>query len=129
MPQRRIKIPEPIHFKDLLTGLPIPGAIGTLDFQGFLIKLFANPLWNESWKHGQAQQSITRAYQDAVSKKEGTFDIAEEDWTFLVNAAKTPKTAVFTEAGIQVITGFLYSPTMAAQILPMQLAVINAETV
>jgi hypothetical protein len=130
MPQRKITIPSPIQIIDPESGQSVPAPQGVLDFQAFLTKLFSNPLWNESWKHGMAQQSISRALKEATAKNEPTLMVAEEDWEFLATAAKNPRTAVLIAgAGMQVISGFGYLPSVAGQIVPMQLAVINAEVV
>jgi hypothetical protein len=130
MPQRRIPILGPIELVDPDTGQPAQGPQAVLDFKGFLQKLFANPLWNESWKHGLAQQSISNALQMAMAKNEPCFVIADEDWEFLNAAAKHPRTTAFVVgAGLQVISGLGYHPSVAGQIVPMQLAVINAETI
>lgn len=130
MPQRKIVLPEPVQIVDPDTDKPLPGPEGLLDFPNFLKKVFSNPLWNESWKHGLAQRSIAQAVKDAVSKKEPAFVIAEEDWEFLSTAVKAPRSAMLLAGvGMQVVPGFGYLPTVAGQIIPLQLAIINAEQV
>jgi hypothetical protein len=130
MPQRKIIIPAPIQIVDPESGQQIPAPQGILDFASFLTKLFTNPLWNESWKHGLAQQSIMRSFKETSAKNEASFLLAEDDWEFLSTAAKTPRTSVLIAgAGMQVIAGFGFLPSVAGQIVPMQLAVINAESV
>lgn len=87
-------------------------------------------MWNESWKHGSAQLSISRAMKEAATKDEKVLIIAEEDWQFLVEAAKTPRSAVLVNGvGMQVMPGIGYLPSVAGQIVPMQLAIINAESI
>jgi hypothetical protein len=130
MPQRKIVFPEPVQIRDPDSGQALTGPEGLLDFASFLRKLFTNPLWNESWKQGMAQRSIAQAVKEAVAGKASTLLIAEEDWEFLVTAAKTPRTAVLVAGmGMQIIPGFGYLPSIAGQLVPMQLAIINAEAV
>ena len=123
MPQRKIIIPDPIDFVDPENGQLIAGA--RLDFATFVSKLWGNPLWNESWKHGMAQQSILSALKAAIAANETSFFIAGEDWDYLVTAAKTPRTIV----NGQVVNGLGYMPNVAGQLVAMQLAIINAEAV
>lgn len=129
MPQRRIVIPAPIQLVDPGSGQPGAGPHGMLDFAGFIAKLWSNPLWNESWKHGLAQQSISRALKEAIAKNEEVLILAEEDWEFLVAAAKNPRSAMLIiDVGMQIMPGIGYLPSVAGQIVPMQLAIINAES-
>lgn len=126
MPQRKITFPAAVQLVDPERGQPIEGPEGTLTFENFIAKLFANPLWNESWKHGMAQQSIARALKEGV----GSIVIAEEDWDYLSAAAKNPRTVLFVAgAGMQIQPGLGYHPSIAGQVVPMQLAIINAEMV
>ena len=130
MPQRKIVFPESVQLLDPDSGQPLAGPEGLLDFTSFLRKLFNNPLWNESWKQGMAQRSIAQAVKEAIAEKRPAVLIAEEDWEFLATAAKTPRSAVFVAGmGMQVISGFGYHPAVAGQLIPMQLAIINAEVV
>ena len=125
MPQRLIIIPAPIAFVDPETQIPVQGPQSKLDFAGFLAKLWTNPMWNESWQHGLAQRSIATAFKAASAAGEGSFLIAGEDWELLAMAAKTPRTV----AAGQIVPGIGYMPAFASQVLPMQLAIINAEVV
>lgn len=128
--QRKIKIIDPIHLTNPGTGLHETGPNSVLGFGDFLAKIYCHPMWNDSWKHGLAQRSISRAYKEAVDGGATAFIIADEDWQFLVEAAKNPRTAILIAgAGMQIVPGIGYLPNMAAQILPMQLAVIEAEEI
>lgn len=97
--------------------------LDTLTFCKFLERVFQNPLWNESWKHGQAQLAISQLAQQAEEKSEESFVVSEEDWAFLEKATKFPQTAM---ASGHTIPGFGYIPSIARQIVPLQLAVIEA---
>lgn len=130
MPQRRILIPAPIQIRDPDSGQPVAGPGGLLDFASFVAKLWSNPLWNESWKHGLAQQSIARALKEAIDKDEKVLVIAEEDWEFLATAAKAPRSAVLVAGiGMQIVPGIGYLPSVAGQIVAMQVAIIDAEAI
>lgn len=126
MPQKKITIPAPIHFTDPATGAPIDSPDGTLDFAAFMAKLNSNPLWSETWQAGMAQRSINEALKTA----NGHLTISEEDWKFLEQAAKQPRTMIFGMGGQSgVIPGLGFHPSLSGQIVPFQLAIINAETV
>lgn len=138
MPQRRIKIPSAIVFTDPNTDRPIVGDNGVLSFERFIKLLFANPMWNESWKHGMAQRSIMRALREALamSDVEQSFLVAEEDHRMLADAAKNPKIVTFVVVDTttntlaqSVVAGIGFSSAIAYQWLPMQLAIIEAEVV
>ena len=125
MPQKKIVIPPPISFTDPITGAPVQAPDGQLDFPGFLARLNTNPLWAESWQAAMAQRSINAAMKEA----NGHLTISEEDWKFLEAAAKNPRTMVNGPGGTAVITGLGFVPSLSGQIVPFQLAIINAETV
>lgn len=130
MPQRKITIPSPIQFLDPETDQPAQGPQSLLDFASFVSKLWANPLWNESWRHGMAQRSIASALKAAPAAGESTLLIAGEDWEFLATAAKNPRTSVLIAGmGMQIVPGIGYLPSVAGQLVPMQLAIIDAEIV
>ena len=125
MPQKKITILAPIKFTDPSTGAPIETPDGLLDFASFMAKLNANPLWAETWQAASAQRSINAAMKDA----NGHLTISEEDWKFLETAAKQPRTMVMSQQGSGVIPGLGFHPSLAGQVVPFQLAIINAETV
>jgi hypothetical protein len=125
MPQKKIIIPAPIQFIDPTTGAPSDSPDGKLDFATFIAKLNTNPLWAETFQAAMAQRSISAA----MSTANGHLTISEEDWKFLETAAKTPRTMFLGPNGSGVITGLGYHPGLAGQIVPFQLAIINAETV
>lgn len=126
MPQKKIVIPPPIHLLHPETGAPVEGPEGLFDFGSFLNKLNSNPLWVESWQAGMAQRSIGAAF---TSAKEGHFVISEEDWKFLETAAKNPRMMLLGAGQSAVIPGLGIHPSLAGQVIPFQLAIINAETV
>jgi len=124
MPQKKITIPPAIQLIDPNTGVPVEPPTGTLDFQTFILKLFGNPLWVESALAAVAQRSINAALATA----DGHLTISEEDWKFLEAAAKNPRLMVMGAGGSQVIPGLGFHPSLAGQVVPFQLAIINAET-
>jgi len=124
MPQKKITILPPIRFVDPTTGLPVEHDEGLLTFEAFMAKLNSNPLWAESWQASMAQRSIGEALKSAKTH----LVIAEEDWKFLETAAKTPRTMIIGPGGSGVIAGLGFHPSLAGQVVPMQLAIIEAET-
>jgi hypothetical protein len=124
MPQKKITIPAPIKFVDPASGVPLEASDATLDFTVFMAKLNSNPLWAETFQAAMAQRSITAALATA----NGHLTISEEDWKFLEMAAKNPKTMIMTGSGSGVIPGLGFHPSLAGQVVPFQLAIINAET-
>lgn len=128
MPQRKILIPSSVSIID--PGVPDGTNRITITFYDFLERVFNNPIWNESWKHGLAQKAIWESMEKAKSapvKKEGdtrSFVIAEEDWALLENACKFPK--CIGPGGVTV-PGFGYIPVVARHIIPLQMAIIEAE--
>jgi hypothetical protein len=125
MPQKKITIPVPIQFTDPATGVAIETPDGTLDFATFIGKLQANPLWAETWQAALAQRAINAAMKDA----NGHLTISEEDWKFLETAAKQPRMMFMGPQGSGVIPGLGLHPSLSGQVVPFQLAIINAETV
>jgi hypothetical protein len=125
MPQKKITIPAPIQFTDPASGALIETPDGTLDFAAFIGKLQANPLWAETWQAAVAQRAINAAMKDA----NGHLTISEEDWKFLETAAKQPRTMVMSQQGSGVIPGLGFHPSLSGQVVPFQLAIINAETI
>jgi len=122
VPQKRITFPAPIAVIHPLTGTKTDQVI---TFRSFIEQVFQNPIWNGSYQSARAQRSISDAAQSAEEKKETTFVISEEDWKILEQAVRDPKIAM---ANGEVVPGFGYQPTFARQILPMQEAVIQAES-
>ena len=125
MPQKRIAIPDPIRLVDPTTGLPLEAPEATLNFAAFMAKINSNPLWAETLQAAMAQRSINAALASA----NGHLTISEEDWKFLETAAKTPKTMIVSPQGSGVVPGLGFHPSLAGQLVPFQLAIINAETV
>jgi hypothetical protein len=125
MPQKKIVIPPPIQFVEPTTGEAIESPDGKLDFATFLAKINANPLWAETWQAAMAQRSISQAMKAA----NGHLTISEEDWKFLETAAKNPRTMVMGPGGSGVVPGLGFHPALSGQVVPFQLAIINAETV
>ena len=125
MPQKKITIPAPIKFVDPATGAVIDTPDGTFDFAAFMGKLNSNPLWAETFQAAMAQRSINAA----MSTANGHLTISEEDWKFLETAARAPKTMIVGPNGSGVIAGLGFHPSLSGQVVPFQLAIINAETV
>ncbi len=129
MPLKKITIPAAIQLVDPSTGAMLPPPDGILTFEAFLDKLMTNPLWGEHWKAAMAQQSIRAAFK-ALPDGQHDLSISEDDWVFLDTAAKQPRMTVYLAGGgATVISGLGLHPSLAGQVVPMQLAVINAETV
>lgn len=122
VPHKKIVFPETLRFKNPRTGEPIVDNNAELTFEGFLHKLFQNPVWSKDWKAGLAQRSIRKAYKEAQDAKKDHMLVTEEDWGFLEACAKTPQ--VLQPGGL--IEGFGYAPEFSDQVLTMQLAVIDA---
>ena len=118
MQMRKIKIPPPV---DIIDG---GKAVQAVTFKDFLERVFTNPMWMETWKHGRAQLSITQSFDQAVERSEDFFVVSEEDWNFLDTAAKAPLSAGPSGA---VIKGFGYLPQFARYIVPLTNAIIEAE--
>jgi hypothetical protein len=125
MPQKKITIPAPIKFVDPASGTLLEAPDATLDFAAFIGKLNSNPLWAETFQAAMAQRSITAAMATA----NGHLTISEEDWKFLETAAKNPRTMIMSGSGSGVMPGLGFHPSLAGQVVPFQLAIINAETV
>lgn len=125
MPLRKITIPSPVQLVDPATGAPVEPPNGLLDFRTFIVKLYGNPLWAESVLAAVAQ----RAIDAALATANGHLTISEEDWKFLDAAAKNPRTMVMGANGSVVIAGLSFHPSLSGQVVPFQLAVINAESV
>jgi hypothetical protein len=125
MPQKKITIPAPIKFVDPSSGEPLESPDATLAFAAFIAKLNSNPLWAETFQAALAQRSISAALATA----NGHLTISEEDWKFLETAARTPKTMIVSPQGSGVVPGLGFHPSLAGQVVPFQLAIINAETV
>ena len=125
MPQKKIVIPPPIQFIEPSTGAVLEGDDNKLSFDGFVARLNSNPMWGESWQAGMAQRSIAQAMKTA----NGHLMISEEDWKFLETAAKNPRTMLMGPGGSGVVPGLGFHPALSGQIVPFQLAIINAETV
>lgn len=116
----KITIPRPVDILD-------NGKVAlTIRFRDFLERVFMNPVWMESWKHGRAQLAITQALEQAVERGEDTFIVAEEDFKILDGAVKTPASVLASGA---VIKGFGYLPQYARYIVPLSNAVIDAEQI
>jgi hypothetical protein len=132
MPKKWIEFPTPVTFYDPDTREVIKvketGKNDVMNFGEFLKVLMANPLWNEGYKQGQAQDSILRSYDEASAKNESGMWVAEEDHAFLDTAAKNPRTLLVSQMGPQVLNGFGRVPAMARQYLPFQDAIIRAKT-
>ena len=125
MPTRKIIFPSPVTLRDPADGSVLTGPPVTMG--DFVKKLFANPIWNESYKAARAQDSIGRAIDNAVIAKDGSFSVAEEDWQYLKAAAENPRMVVFVQGGgSQTIAGFGALPSMARQFVVFQTAIIDA---
>ncbi len=54
--------------------------------------------------------------------------ISEEDWAFLEQAVRTPRTTTFGLGGdARVMSGFGFHPALSGQLVPFSLAIVNAE--
>lgn len=116
---RKISIPSPVDILDE-SGKPVQAVA----FRSFLERVFTNPVWLESWKHGRAQLAITQAVDQAVERGESFFVITGEDWLILESAVKTPSSALGNGG---VIKGFGYLPQYARYIVPLTAAILDAE--
>ena len=116
----KITIPQPVEILD-------NGKVAlTVRFQDFLERVFMNPVWMESWKHGRAQLAITQALEQAIERSEAAFVVTEEDFKILDGAVKMPASVLASGA---VIKGFGYLPQYARYIVPLSNAVIEAEQI
>jgi hypothetical protein len=130
MPQKKIVIPPPISFRNPANGEPVEGPDGVLTFADFIGKLNSNPLWAETFQAAMAQRSINAALEASAKTTDSAhLLISEEDWKFLETAAKNPRTMIFGPGGSGVVPGLGFHPSLAGQIVPFQLSIINAETV
>lgn len=124
MPKRRIQIPAAITLIDPDTGAASKDPHARLDFRAFLLRLFANPLWNESYRAMVAQAAILNAFDACTSSH---IELAEEDWYYLEQAAKLPRTASVTSGGLHVVPGIGFTPAVAGQLVSLFQAVLQAE--
>lgn len=137
MPKYRIPILPDIVFLDLderpimVDGIKAEEGIGGLTFGRFLKILLRNPLWGESYDHGEAQSSILASFKEAQARGQDYFDLAEADHKLLAHAAKLPRTVVTAtdDTGkLQnvVENGLGFHPALASQLVPYQRAIIKA---
>jgi hypothetical protein len=134
MSRRWIEFPDEVKFYDPFSKKPImvrgeddSEKQDTLNFKSFMNALMSNPLWNEGYAQGSAQESIMSAFEEAWEKEPG-FWVADEDFKFLEICAKTPKQLIIVNGQGMEVKGFGRHPTMARQYVPMQEAIIRAKT-
>jgi hypothetical protein len=121
MPLRKVTVPPPITLTDPLTGQPVEPPNNLLTFHDFLVRLFNNPLWNDSYQNMVAQRAIA----DAFKTTESAVTIAEDDWELLERAVQKPQIA--TPNGTA--TGFGFQPWVAQQLLEFCDAIVKAARV
>lgn len=122
MAHRRIDIPADIEFVDNETEEPIKD--GKLSFWQFLDRVFGNPGWNESYKHGMAMAAIRKAARRARRDGDSAFLVADGDYELLKGFVENPKYLIPGTSTL--IPGFGYQPMFADQIVPFQLVIIDA---
>lgn len=145
---RKIIIPDTIQLYNAVTGDPIKDSTGTLTFKEFMDRIFRNPVWMQNWKAGLAMKSIRKSLKEGLERKlevaevaagAETVDelaarrtaahrymiVADDDWAILEQCAKEPKMLIPQTGGT--IDGFAVPPEFADQILPFQLAIIDAK--
>jgi len=134
MSRRWIEFPDAVKFYDPFTKKPVmeKQEDGTekqaeLDFKGFMNILMSNPIWNEGYKQGSAQDSIMSAFEEAWEKAPG-FWVSDEDFKFLEPCATNPQQVIIVGGQGHTVKGFGRHPTMARQYVPMQESVIRAKT-
>lgn len=128
MPQRYITIPEAVILRDPISRQSLKTKEGqdeTLDFAGFLNKLFSHPKWSENYLNIKSAAAIEKAFADA---KDSLMVLAEEDWKKLCDAAENPRTVlIHPTAGPQVQMGYGFHPTLSTQLLPLIEAIVQAK--
>ena len=122
MSHRRINVPDTLDLIDPETELPMKD--GTLTFWQFLDRVFGNPGWNETYKHGMAMAAIRKAARRARRDGDSAFLVTDADFELLKGFVENPK-YLFAATGTVVI-GFGFAPGFADQILPFQLTIIDA---
>lgn len=135
MSRRRIEFPEAIKFYDPFTKKPImvkdpetgEEKQDTLDFKQFMDSMMSNPVWNEGYAQGSAQEAIMTDFEAAWEKDTG-FWVSDEDFKFLEPCAKNPQQVIIVGGQAHTVKGFGRHPTMARQYVSMQEAVIRAKT-
>jgi hypothetical protein len=134
MARRWIEFPETLKFYDPFSKKPfmVKDENGNekqdeLTFKGFMNVLMSNPLWNEGYTQGSAQESIMGAFEEAWEKEPG-FWVSDEDYKYLEICAKTPKQVIIAGGQGHEVRGFGRHPTMARQYVPMQESIIRAKT-
>ncbi len=128
MPQRYIKIPEPVILKDPVTRKPLTKDDGQpedpVTFEAIVNKLMHNPMWTETYPNIRAANAIT----DALSKANGVMVLAEDDWKKLEAAVQNPKQVVISQAGPATVIGFGFHPVIVPQIVSLLDAIVEATT-
>lgn len=128
MPMRYIEVPGPVTLRDPSTKEVLKNEEGkdnVWTFANMITKLLSNPKWAESYAAMRAQASIEAALADI---KDGVMVLSEEDWTKLKDAAETPRTALLTTMGPQVMNGFGLHPMLSSQLLPLLQPIVEAPT-
>jgi hypothetical protein len=122
MSMRFIKIPEPIHICDPITG---EKSAEQFSFQTFLYKLMDNPKWAQSYKMIKSADAIMEAYKTAANLSP-VMAVSEDDWKHLRDAVETPKAMIVVGDQGQVVEGFGMHPRLVTQIIPFCDAVMGA---
>jgi len=129
-----LEFPDSVKFYDPFAKKPVmeKQEDGTekqaeLDFKGFMNILMSNPIWNEGYAQGAAQESIMCAFEEAWGKETG-FWVSDEDHKYLDICAKTPQQILIINGQGITVKGFGRHPTMARQYVPMQESIIRAKT-
>ncbi len=132
MPKRYIIIPGDVMIVDPETKAPVPNADGTqqsISFQAFVQRLMHNPKWVENYSNMRAQAAILEALSHkAWIGEKAVMELAEEDWVKLKEAVEFPRVEYTTNHGRQVVAGYGFHPTLAAQLLPLASSIVLAES-
>jgi hypothetical protein len=125
-----IRIPKPVTLFDPDTKEPLKDEKGNpqvLSFKGLLGKIFHNPMWNESFNNLRAMRDIEEACEEAYSQSKPYIKMPQETWLIIQKAVLSPKFEMMhPTAGVQIVSGFGYHPTIASQLIPLLLPIINA---
>lgn len=116
-----VALVNPVTKEPLVDAATKKPAVWTFD--QLMHRLMANPLWIESLTAMRAQKSIMDAVESAT---DGVVVLAEADWLKLKEAAETPRTTIDTPNGAAVSNGLGLHPTIASQLLPLLMRIIDA---